>query len=151
MSEGAGYSQQVPTIQGRRAHLRLACQELEAALAAPPDGRPDDWARQVASGVVRMRHAFAAHVSITEGPDGLFDQIRTEAPRLDGALRRLHREHGDLAAQLAAIGAHLETPDEVGLQRARDQLNTTLAELSRHLQRGADLLYQAYDIDIGGE
>ncbi len=152
MSEDAARSpQELPAIRVRRAHLRRACEELEAALAAPLAGPSDDWARQVVSAVVRTRQAFAAHVSITEGRDGLFEQVRAEAPRLDGALRRLHREHGDIAAQLAAAGAQLETPDEAALQRAREQLTTVLAGLSRHRQRGADLLYQAYDIDIGGE
>jgi hypothetical protein len=157
-----GTTQEQPATQGargRRAYLRRACRDLEAALSAPPAGCPDErarWAREVTSAAARTCDAFAAHISITEGRDGLFEQVRSEAPRLEGALRRLHREHDALSAQLAAGLAQLETsqvetPDEAALRRAREHLTSALAGLSRHRQRGSDLLHQAYDIDIGGE
>ncbi|MFF5208657.1 hemerythrin domain-containing protein [Streptosporangium sp. NPDC000396] len=142
---------ELSTLRERRVHLRRACHGLEIALAAPLTGRAGDWARQVAPAVARTREAFAAHISITEGPDGLFDEVRTAAPRLDGMLRQLHREHDDISARLAAAEEELRSPEEVDLERLRERLTTVLAVLSRHRQRGADLLYQAYEIDIGGE
>ncbi|MFE3448279.1 hemerythrin domain-containing protein [Nonomuraea sp. NPDC059194] len=139
------------TLRMRRAHLHRACGALELALAAPPAGGAHDWARELAPVVARLREAFAAHVSIVEGPEGLFEEIRVEAPRLDGLLRRLHREHGEITAELAAAEQELSASDEAAMERVRARLTATLSALSRHRRRGADLLYQAYEIDIGGE
>ncbi|MEU7891920.1 hemerythrin domain-containing protein [Nonomuraea sp. NPDC049152] len=143
--------EELSTLRMRRAHLRRACDELERALAVPPAGRADDWARELAPVVARMREAFAAHISIVEGPDGLFDEIRAESPRLEAMLRRLHREHDDIAAGLAAAEEDLSARDEAAMEGVRERLTTVLAALGRHRQRGTDLLYQAYEIDIGGE
>jgi hypothetical protein len=124
---------------------------LEVALAGPLTGRLDEWAHQVAPALTRVREAFAAHISITEGRGGLFDQIRGAAPRLGGALSRLRREHRDIAAGLASAEEQLGKPGEAALEQAREQLTTVLAGVSRHRQRGADLLYEAYQVDLGGE
>ncbi|MFD1938155.1 hemerythrin domain-containing protein [Nonomuraea mangrovi] len=143
--------EELATLRMRRAHLRRACDELEQALAALSAGPADDRARRLAPAVAQVREAFAAHISIVEGPDGLFDEIRAEAPRLEGMLRRLHREHDDIAAGLAAAEEDLSAPDEAAMARVRERLTAVLVALGRHRQRGTDLLYQAYEIDIGGE
>lgn len=141
----------LPTVRARRAHLHQACQEVEAALAAPLSGRPDEWLAHLAPAVAGLRQAFDAHISITEADDGLFTQIRGDAPRLEPRLHRLHREHTDIAAALATAEDELRSGDPDELEAARDRLTTTLGALIRHRQRGADLLYEAYEVDIGGE
>jgi hypothetical protein len=40
--------------------------------------------------------------------------------------------------------------DSAEPQALRDGLTDLLAELVRHRQRGADLVYEAYSVDIGG-
>jgi Hemerythrin HHE cation binding domain len=149
--DAAATSAELSTVRAHRIRLREAAQELEAALAAPLTGRLDGWARQVRPAVQRIRDAFAAHVSFTEGRGGLFDQIRTDAPRLVTALARLHREHGEIIAGLAAAEEQLEAGGEAGMARVREQLTAALTALSLHRQRGADLLYEAYQVDLGGE
>lgn len=144
-------SRELSAVRAQRSHLRRACQELELALAAPLTGRLDEWAHQLTPAVVRIREAFAIHVSITEGRGGLFEQIRSDAPRLVPALGRLHREHKEVAAELASAAEQLDTAGEVSLEEVRERLTTVLAGLSRHRQRGADLLYEAYQVDLGGE
>ncbi|MGV9302895.1 MULTISPECIES: hemerythrin domain-containing protein [unclassified Nonomuraea] len=144
--------EELATLRKRRAHLRRAAEELDRALAAPPAGRAAEWAHELTPVLARMREAFDAHISIVEGPDGLFDEVRTAAPRLDGMLRRLHREHLEIAAQLAAAEDELAAPgDEPAVERLRQRLTAVVTALGRHRRRGADLLYQAYEIDIGGE
>jgi hypothetical protein len=149
--DAAATSAELATVRAHRIRLREASQELEAALAAPLTGRLDGWVRQVMPAVQRIREAFAAHVSFTEGRGGLFDQIRTDAPRLVTALARLHREHGEITAGLAAAEEQLEARGEAGMARVREQLTAALTALSLHRQRGADLLYEAYQVDLGGE
>jgi hypothetical protein len=152
MSEDAvAPSPELSVVRAQRSHLRRACQELELALAAPLTGRLDEWAHQVAPAVVRIREAFAVHISVTEGRSGLFEQIRSDAPRLVPALGRLHREHKDIAAELASAAEELDTAGEGSVEQVRERLTTVLAGLSRHRQRGSDLLYEAYQVDLGGE
>jgi hypothetical protein len=152
MSEDAvAPSRELSEVRAQRSHLRRACQGLELALAAPLTGRLDEWAHHVEPAVVRIREAFAIHVSITEGRGGLFEQIRSDAPRLVPALGRLHREHRDIAAELATAQEELGTAGEDSMAEVRERLTTLLAGLSRHRQRGADLLYEAYQVDLGGE
>lgn len=115
------------------------------ALAAP---QADTWASDVARAVAVVRSAFATHISIVEGQDGLFAEMLREAPRLAGTLGLLHREHDDITAQLALAKEEL---DEGALERARERLPATLAKVARHRKREVDLLYEAYETDIGGE
>jgi Hemerythrin HHE cation binding domain len=149
--DAAATSAELATVRAHRIRLREASQALEAALAAPLTGRPDGWVGQVMPAVQRIREAFAAHVSFTEGRGGLFDQIRTDAPRLVTALARLHREHDEITAGLAAAEEQLEARGEAGMARVREQLTAALTALSLHRKRGADLLYEAYQVDLGGE
>jgi hypothetical protein len=143
--------QDLSAVRIRRAHLRRACLDLEQALAGAMAGRATEWAREVAAPVRGLREAFDAHVAITEGLDGLFDQVLADAPRLEPMLRRLHREHVDIATRLAAAQERLATAGQGTPETVREQLTVTLDRLLRHRQRGADLLYEAYQQDIGGE
>lgn len=149
--DAAATSAELSTVRIHRIRLREASQELEAALAAPLTGRLDGWVRQVRPAVQGIREAFSAHVSFTEGRGGLFDQIRTDAPRLVTVLGRLHREHREITTNLAAAEEQLGSRGEAGMARVREQLTAALTALSLHRQRGADLLYEAYQVDLGGE
>ncbi len=149
--DAAARSAELSTVRVHRIRLREASRELEAALAAPLTGRLDGWVRQVMPAVQRFREAFAAHVSFTEGRGGLFDQIRADAPRLVTTLASLQREHREITAGLAAAEEQLGARGEAGMVRVREQLTAALTALSLHRQRGADLLYEAYQVDIGGE
>lgn len=144
--------QDLSAVRVRRAHLRRACLDLEQALAAPMAGRATAWVHEVSAPVRALQAAFDAHVAITEGLDGLFDQVLADAPRLEPMLRRLHREHIDIATRLAAAQERLATAGQgTPPETVREQLTVTLDRLLRHRQRGADLLYEAYQQDIGGE
>ncbi|HVM20473.1 MAG TPA: hemerythrin domain-containing protein [Egibacteraceae bacterium] len=138
-----------PTIEGvktRRAGLHHILVDLETAISAAAAGREDPWADQVRVALARLSDAFTEHVEQTEGPDGLFDQVRRRAPRLDAHCRRLTDEHRQIATRLAGAAAALD--DDTA--SAREAVLKLLALMSRHRQRGADLVYEAYEVDLGG-
>lgn len=139
-------------VRERRAGLRRTMTEVEVATAAALGGRPDQWRAQLLTRTDDLRDAWSAHVRGTEGPGGLWEQIRTDAPRLDGALRRLGREHEGLAADIEALRQELAAAgdDEPRLASLRERVTALLARLARHRQRGADLIYEAYQRDVGG-
>ena len=143
---------QLAEVGKRRAGLRRTMTAVEEAASAALAGRPGEWRARLAPHVDDLQGAWASHVSGTEGPDGLWEQIRTDAPRLNGQLRRLGREHQTLTAEVEALRQDLADAgeDEPRLASARERATSLLVQLTRHRQRGADLIYEAYERDVGG-
>lgn len=133
-------------VRSRRADLHAILVDLEAAIAAAAPGRESAWTDQVREQLARIGPAFADHIDATEGPDGLFDQVRRRSPRLDGHCSRLAEEHVEITRRLAAVQAALDG-DTAAVRAAVISL---LGQLARHRQGGADLVYEAYAVDIGG-
>lgn len=139
-------------LRRRRAELLESMRALEQALAAPAPGRQARWAEGVRVSLAELSADFGEHIDVTEGPDGLYGDLRTTAPRLSGAVERLTREHAmirDLVDNLLADASEPETDEDV--DNVRDLGTALLATLVRHRQRGSDLVYEAYEADIGGE
>jgi hypothetical protein len=138
----------------RRATLHDALVHLEMAISSPATGRIPEWTAGVVKEVTGVRDAFDQHVLVTEKPGGLYEEIITRAPRLDGTVGRLKAEHPGIATQLGATLDKLETVEIGGeewpLDIARDDLQRFIGTVIRHRQRGADLVWEAYNVDIGG-
>jgi hypothetical protein len=124
---------QLADIRQRRAGLRRTMTEVEEASSAALAGRPGQWRAQLVPRVDDLREAWASHVSGTEGPGGLWEQIRADAPRLDGKLRRMGREHEALAAEVDALRQNLADAgdEEARLVGVREQATALLARLTR--------------------
>jgi hypothetical protein len=139
-------------LRERRAELRESMSALEKALAAPAVGRLDFWVERVSVALVELSGDFTTHIAITEGPDGLHPDIVRAAPRLAHAVEVLTAEHAVIAN---LIEETLALAGDASAQRDPDVLrepsNRLLGQLVRHRQRGADLVFEAYESDIGGE
>jgi hypothetical protein len=132
----------------RRAELLQSIHQFERALAIPA-GDPN-WHDLVAARLAALREAVTEHVVVTEGPDGLYGELLDHAPRLCRGVDILIREHAALVAAVDTLCARLREP-AVPVEQVRGWASDLLRELSRHRQRGADLVYEAYATDIGGE
>jgi hypothetical protein len=53
-------------------------------------------------------------------------------------------------AELALKELPAEAEQDAFVDGLRSQLTEMLYALARHRQRGADLVYEAYDVDLGG-
>jgi hypothetical protein len=138
----------------RRQTLHDALVHLEMAISSPAAGRVPDWTSQVTKDLVGVRDAFEQHVEATEKPGGLYEEIMERAPRLALTVDRLREEHPTIAASIASTVARVEA-DEVGtdawpIDQVRDDLQRLIGRLVRHRQKGADLVWEAYNVDIGG-
>jgi hypothetical protein len=140
-------------LQRRRAELRASMGELERALASPiGTGRAVAWTARLRTALHELYDDFAEHVAITEGPQGLYSELSHASPRLAHRIERLTEEHGRIALQLEQLLTWADVNDvNPDIPQARRAGTDLLVALMHHRQRGADLLFEAYEVDIGGE
>jgi hypothetical protein len=141
-------------VKRRRKTLHDTIVHLEEGISSPAAGRVPDWTATVLKEVAEVRDAFDQHILVTEKPDGLYDEILQRAPRLENNVHRLKDEHPEIARTIAEMITRLEGT-EVGseswpLDDARDDLQRFIGRIVRHRQKGADLVWEAYNVDIGG-
>ncbi|MDH3261170.1 MAG: hypothetical protein OEM81_12775 [Acidimicrobiia bacterium] len=138
----------------RRAPLRETASDLELAISAPVGTGPV-WRNRVRESLARVQVALKQHVQDTEGPEGLYGELQNDAPRLSNLVKLLTKEHivlkEDINRALTALeGLPTEIDDEC-CEDVREAVLTVLGRISRHRQKGADLVWRAYSVDIGGE
>ena len=142
-------------VRLRRAGLKAALSGLELALAAPFANRVD-WVMHVRDALDAVHEVWTRHIVETEAPGAFLDELVTEAPRLSTPTSRLRREHSEILATIVRAEKRLATPpaEDGGYvawaEEMRVELTALLAALARHRQRGADLVYEAYAVDLGG-
>ncbi|HZP91225.1 MAG TPA: hypothetical protein VFC04_09550 [Actinomycetota bacterium] len=137
----------------RRADLHHSLVELEHAISSAAAGKLEEWTRGVWLRLLQLRETIDEHVEVTERPNGLYDEIRLRAPRLDAQITRLQNEHPEMRERTEELIARLEKPgigEEWPLEQARDDIQRLLGMIVRHRQVGADLIWEAYNLDIGG-
>ena len=136
-------------VRRRRAELRDSIAMVRTALVDPPDS-PVVWGERVQQEVARLALDFVEHIDVTEGVGGLHETIVEAAPRLRFAVDVLTAEHDEIEAEIADLVVAVEPP-----VMARDveaitmRANVLLDRLVKHRQRGADLVYEAFEQDLG--
>jgi hypothetical protein len=156
MSEHEMAPELTPTLAEtarRRADLHHALVAVERAISSPAVGRENDWTKDVVVQLQDLRHALEEHIEVTERDRGLYEEICQRAPRLSNAIDQLRDDHPELRDAAASTIEKLEaTPigDGWPLADARDELQRLLGQVVRHRQLGADLVWEAYNLDIGG-
>jgi hypothetical protein len=138
----------------RRKTLHESLVALEVAISSPAAGRIPEWTGVVLKEMTGVRDAFEQHVVVTEKPDGLYEEILGRAPRLEHAISKLRGEHPDIAEATITMVDRLEQVEIGGIEwpldDARDDLQRFIGRVIRHRQKGADLVWEAYNVDIGG-
>ncbi|MEK6233976.1 MAG: response regulator [Planctomycetales bacterium] len=100
---------------------------------------------EVTRSLERFRDSLAVYLSIEE-TRGFSDQVSSAAPHLSPRSQKLQSEHGQLyqaACDLATTGENQDW------NRLRQEFSRFLNTFQRHEAAEADLLYEAFWIDIG--
>ena len=134
-------------VKERRERLGSAADGLERAITRAA-GDEQSWRTGVRSALDEVRAALDAHVDEVEAPGGLYTDIITRSPRLTHGIERLRHDHLTMSGQIADLEAAL-APDGASVETTRESALVLIAEISRHRHRGADLLWDSYDLDIG--
>jgi hypothetical protein len=133
----------------RRDALYEDIARLEEALTAPL-GDAAAWQERAAKAGRLIAEEIQAHIDETEGDEGFLTAVQDEAPRLASAITRLLDEHEEMVAMADRFVAQVESPDDgITLQDVRALGVSLLGLLVRHRQKGADLIYEAYQVDLG--
>ena len=134
----------------RRRELRDALVAFEDAISSPVRDR-ETWRGEVAGHLEGLCQAFDDHVAETEHAGGLYDEMEQVAPHLAGKARRLREEHPQIAAALDDAAGRLASPLDPAADGdvLRDDLQRLMGRIVRHRQHGADLVWEAYAVDIG--
>ncbi len=141
----------ISTARRRRRELHEAMCAMEVTLARP--AAVGAWRKDLRRDAEWLRDALAQHASDTEASGGIFDAMSDEAPRLEPRIAALRAEHpGLLQAAVALVASADRLGGESGgdVEVVRQEALELLGALSRHRQQGADLVYDAFDLDIGG-
>lgn len=138
----------IADVRERRDELRDRMGDLEDALASAVPGREQAWTGRVSQALDALDTALSVHVRVAEEPGGLFDQVMADAPRLEHAMAALRADHRRLAVAIGSLrGVVARQPTDTTATRA-DGLRL-LDQLARHRHLGADLVYEAYMVDLG--
>jgi len=133
----------------RRHSLKDAMTHLETVVASPAGA--DHWVATVRTAMKKLALALKEHIEVTEGDEGLLEEILRHEPRFAAEVDLIRAEHEELEETLERAFLTLEGTMTVGSkdpEPIRRRVMTVLGRLSLHRQRGADLVFEAYNVDI---
>ena len=127
--------------------LGEAAQRLEKAIAGPAN---DVWRKQVDQDLEGLRITLIDHIRVTEGDEGLLAQVVEDAPRLVPDVEAITAEHAELCEAVDVAKDLVDRDAEDDAHEIRAAVVDLITALYAHRQRGADLVFDAYNVDIGG-
>ncbi|WP_392543169.1 hypothetical protein [Oryzobacter telluris] len=145
------YTAYLERLRAHRAELGEAMAALDAALALPV-GLGSVWRRRVRAALTELAHDLQDHVELTEGAGGLYDDLRRSSPRLSSRVDRQLADHAVVLAEVERLLGERDEgfTDEEEVAAHREAATALVGMLIRHRQRGSDLVYEAYAVDLGG-
>ena len=142
-------SDRIEQARQHRAGLRAAVGTVERSLSSAARGRVKAWSTDLRDELATLSEALEQHIEITESPDGLLADIASAVPRLAHRVEKTRADHVHLReAVQAAVDALPDGDDEAAIQGARDRVVELLTAIVHHRHLGADLVYEAYNVDI---
>lgn len=143
----------------RTQHVRLvfAIHRLEACLGQAAPGRELKWQQEVNSALDLLLAAMKESRDCVERDDGLIEEIKLEKPFLLNRIENLRAEFDGLFNQAAALQDQIKVGNDddvsasqqIGFADLRQRMSWLLSALRHHQAKEADLVYEAFNVDIG--
>ena len=134
-----------------RARSLDALHELELVTGSAAPGRETQWLKDVREALAILEAALGTQQMNASNTKSAFSDIEQDAPRLARRVVQLRDQYGNLSEaarelRIVVDAAAPESLDVADLRRHLEQLGTEL----RYLRgREADLIYEAYTVDLG--
>lgn len=135
-------------VRAHRAELRESVAAVDEALTDAVDR--GDWPQRLHTALLELSHDFTDHVELTERPGGLYDTVRRKAHRLAGAVDKLVDDHLGLREEISRAIAVLEATPPQEPSAVKGEMTDLVERLVRHRQKGGQLVYEAFAVDLGG-
>lgn len=157
-SEQMGVSQkdkraeQMKAARDERVRMIVAARELENALSAASWHRERDWHRRVQDSLLVLQTALKDTRNSADEEGSLLSDVVSEAPRLDTRVRRIRDEYEELERHVESLRfqlAELENDEEQNVDDIRQRLNWLITALQHVQSKETELLYEAFQVDIG--
>lgn len=138
----------VESARERRRALKDTMEALVAAASAPTG--TVGWLEQVSKSIEEISHALDRHVDLVEGEEGLLAEITDMSPHLQPVIDQMRADHKDLQGRVdsAKLAVKQARSGANGFAELRREIRELVSALADHRERGADLVYDAYNIDI---
>ena len=142
-----------PALDGaRKVHhdCAKAIKGLKAAAEAPQEPSLTKWATDAIAALFKVRESLGEHIEVTEAPGGLFEEILERAPRLTHEVHAVREGCKTLDAKIADVLVTLTDPGADGVHLS-ERMNELHHAIEAQRKREADLVFEAYEVDIGAE
>lgn len=146
MSETHTRSEALIAATARRVALKDAVSNVERVTAAP-SGMPT-WRADLVHELDILKIALDQHVDEVEGEEGLLVELADAVPRLVNKIDRIRDEHPAMIRKAKETIEAVRNSEDV--EETRSAVLGLLLDIVRHRQKGADLVYEGYSVDIGG-
>ena len=142
-----------PRFSGYEA-LRHARQAMDDAIIAPASGDPIEWGRGLHDALAELADILRRHREASERPGGTLEEMAQLEPRLVPRLERSQSEHVPLIERAdglrEAVAAQVAA-GRVDVDHLRQEAGRLQSDVRHHMAVGVDLMYEAYERDMGGE
>ena len=128
-----------------------ALHELELRAGSPAPGREAQWLGQVLDALDALEEMLAAQHENSADGDSMLSEIQRDQPRLHNRVVQLRRDYRDLHAAVSRLHSQLEAtpPEDINVVDVRQRLDSLATELRYQRAREADLIYEAFNVDLG--
>lgn len=155
MSDGDAMREEFgePRLSGHEA-LKRARERMDDAIIAPASGNPVGWAEGLRDALDGLAVVLREHSEEAEAPGGSLEEMAELAPHLLFRINHARAEHPALirrTVELREDAASQIATGQVETPRLRSDAGRLQGDVRHHMAAGVDLIFEAYDRDLGGE
>lgn len=138
--------------RSERVRILMASHRTEACLAAPAPGRERAWKEAVFRALSLLRSSLTEASERGESAGGLVADLKSGNSRYFHRVDRLQQEFDEMIRRCDATLEHLRSQgadEAIDYSDIRQRITWLLTSLKHHQAREADLIYEAYGLDLG--
>jgi hypothetical protein len=140
----------VATSRGDRARSLDSLHDVERRASAAGPRRPDEWRHDLLKALDGLGDSLHEQFATSAGANSLLSSVVEESPHLESSVSELRRRQvalGDRIDELRReLGDHVRDVDVGGVRHEVAQITAEIRELRAW---EADLVYEAYSVDLG--
>ena len=138
--------------RSERVRILMASHRAEAALTAPAPARESQWKDQVYQSLNLLRASLREASQRGESAGGLIADLKSVGEKYYHRVGRLQQEFDEMIRRCDATIEHLDSQGQeemIDYADIRQRVTWLLTALKHHQAREADLVFEAYGLDIG--